>query len=139
MAQRFLLVRGALVHAPRFEDLKAIEDAAVLVDTSTGAILEVAAGEQEATLLAKNGAAATRQLRLISTQFLAPGLIDMHIHAPQVKTYATSLHLAHVQCACDSKHLYCSFHRRSTSAPTCPLLLLLQRSTSSPALRLGYR
>jgi len=76
-------VQGTIVHAPIRGALEILEDAIVGVDAA-GTIAGVARhGDRGHGELAAALAAAGKLERLGAKQFLLPGLVDAHIHAPQ--------------------------------------------------------
>lgn len=72
-------VRGDFVHAPKPGEVEILRDAIITIDT-TGTISDIALPESAA-----HAALATRpDLVLIPDgQFVIPGFVDLHIHAPQ--------------------------------------------------------
>lgn len=84
-------VRGTAIHAPACGTVEVLEDAVVRVD-ETGAIAEIAEAntpEHGAALAAADGSL----ISLGSDQVLLPGLVDLHVHAPQWPQMGKGLHL----------------------------------------------
>jgi guanine deaminase len=85
-----MLVRGTLIHTPVKGEVEIIEDALVTVDDH-GTISSVASNTDDGVL------DAARQddplVELEPGQYLLPGLIDLHIHAPQWPQLGKALHL----------------------------------------------
>ena len=85
-----MLVRGTLIHTPVKGEVEIIEDALVAVDDH-GTISSVARNTDDGLLdAARQGG---YLLELGSGQYLLPGLIDLHIHAPQWPQLGKALHL----------------------------------------------
>jgi len=87
------VIRGDAAHAPRRGEVLMLEDAIIAVGAE-GRISSVAlpadAGYAEA---AADHAAHPQAIRLAKGQYLLPGLIDLHIHAPQWPQLGKALHL----------------------------------------------
>jgi guanine deaminase len=84
-----MLVHGTLMHAPTPGDLEVIEDALVTVDahgtiSNVGSMVDIRKLET---------ARDDELIRLGHGQYLLPGLIDMHVHAPQWPQLGTALDL----------------------------------------------
>ncbi len=79
-----MLVQGTLIHAPTPGEVEIVDNALISVD-KTGTIAEVLAGTPP------SGAADIVYLE--PGQFLLPGLVDLHIHAPQWPQMGKALHL----------------------------------------------
>lgn len=86
-----LLVRGTLIHSPARGDIEIIDDAVVTVDSS-GTIIEIEQASTDGGQAAIAGAA-DNLATLDEGQFLLPGLVDLHIHAPQWPQLGKALHL----------------------------------------------
>lgn len=85
-----LAVVGTAYHTPTHARLEVLEDVVVAVDHS-GTIAGVhAAGTTEASSAMRDAA---EVVRLSSSQRLLPGLVDLHIHAPQWPQLGTGLDL----------------------------------------------
>lgn len=80
-----MLVCGTLIHAPEPGAIEIIEDALVTVDQA-GNITGIERGSAEAS----HG---DEVITLSADQYLLPGLIDLHIHAPQWPQMGKALHL----------------------------------------------
>jgi guanine deaminase len=78
-----LAFRGCLVHTPKYGQMDMLLDRVVIV--IDGKIAKIAAGSEEATVLSIYDVPANEVKRLAEGQFLMPGLIDTHVHAPQVR------------------------------------------------------
>ncbi len=88
-----IILRGTAVHAPRRGEIEILEDAIIAVDAA-GVIASVARPGDEGYARARAAHAADRRaLSLGPGQFLLPGLIDLHIHAPQWPQLGKALHL----------------------------------------------
>jgi guanine deaminase len=74
-----MLVHGTLIHAPLPGDLEIIEDALVTVDVH-GTISNVESMVDASRLEKEHEDGLTR---LEHGQYLLPGLVDLHVHAPQ--------------------------------------------------------
>ncbi|KAJ1720528.1 hypothetical protein LPJ53_004847 [Coemansia erecta] len=89
-APRYTVFLGCLVDTPTFGTLRIRHDAALGVDHSTGRILGI---EEKPALSphklveqwtgSEHPASIVATVRLTADQFLMPGLIDTHTHAPQ--------------------------------------------------------
>jgi guanine deaminase len=98
---RPLAFRGNLVHTPQYGVLDMLIDKIVIV--ADGKIAKIAAGSEEATVLAIWGVDPSETRRLAEGEFLMPGLIDTHVHAPQVGGGVVRRPLHTVTWAC---HVY---------------------------------
>ncbi|KAG6590978.1 guanine deaminase [Phytophthora cinnamomi] len=88
---RFLYVRGCVVHAPRRGCVELLEDAFVSVERASGRIASFHAQTQAGDLLLLSSSAASDVLLLSSPrQFLMPGFVDTHVHAPQFQFAGTA-------------------------------------------------
>ncbi len=85
-----LAVRGTAFHTPSPDTLDVLDDVVISVD-DTGTITSVGSAESAAGKEAWRGA--TRQVRLGRNERLLPGLIDLHLHAPQWPQLGTGLDL----------------------------------------------
>jgi guanine deaminase len=74
-----MLVQGTLIHAPLPGDLEIIENALVVIDDD-GTISSVESSIDIARLQTDPG---NELIRLGDGQYLLPGLVDLHVHAPQ--------------------------------------------------------
>ena len=88
---------GTVVQAPRFGDLTIDQGAVVVVSQATG-IIEAFYGDRECecaeALAAVAAARAAGTLRSLGCrEFLLPGFVDCHLHAPQFSTTGTGLDL----------------------------------------------
>jgi guanine deaminase len=98
-------LRGTAYHTPSYGQLEALRDVVLVV--RDGKIARVAPGAEEATVLREFGLSSARRLQvrrhglrppalqaappeplaapsLQEGQYLVPGFIDTHVHAPQV-------------------------------------------------------
>ena len=78
-----LAVRGTIIDAPIVGEVRVREDALVVVDGS-GSIAEVVERHERGYFdQIDSSAAAGRLVGLGDGQYLLPGMVDLHIHAPQ--------------------------------------------------------
>ncbi|KAL6750281.1 hypothetical protein V8C86DRAFT_2816921 [Haematococcus lacustris] len=82
-----LAFRGTLVHTPAYGQMDIMLDKVVIVQN--GKIVKITAGSEEATVLDIWDIPASAVRRLADGEFLMPGLIDTHVHAPQYKFTGT--------------------------------------------------
>jgi len=82
-------VRGKVLQVPEPDHLEALPDALIVIGAD-GVISEVKKADEES---AGSFRRAGRLLELVSSQYLLPGLIDTHIHAPQWPQMGTALDL----------------------------------------------
>lgn len=88
-----MVVQGTLIHTPVLGEVEVIDNALVSVD-DTGQILAVRSPESESYADDVVAARSNDQLvELDDHQYLLPGLIDLHIHAPQWPQVGKALHL----------------------------------------------
>jgi guanine deaminase len=88
-----LIIRGTAVHAPRRGEVQLLDDAIILVDME-GVIVSITLPADAGYARAKaDHAADSRAVTLGTGQYLLPGLIDLHIHAPQWPQLGKALHL----------------------------------------------
>ncbi|KAE9015662.1 Guanine deaminase [Phytophthora fragariae] len=85
-----MYVRGCVVHAPQRGSIELFEDAFLSVDRTTGRIVSFHAQTQAADALLLSSCAASDVLRLSPRQFLMPGFVDTHVHAPQFQFMGTA-------------------------------------------------
>ncbi len=85
-----LVVVGTAYHAPTSAALEVLADVAIVIDAN-GVITEV--HPEDSTEAASAIAKAMQVVRLTSDQRLLPGLVDLHIHAPQWPQLGTGLDL----------------------------------------------
>lgn len=87
------VIQGTFLHAPQRDTLEVLEDALILVGTDGGISEVVAAGsvKREAVLADAN----SRQVltAVEPPAFLIPGLVDLHVHAPQWPQLGKALHV----------------------------------------------
>lgn len=79
-----MLVHGTLIHAPEPGAIAILEDALVTVD-QVGTIVDVTPDSE--------GSVHDDVIRLSESQYLLPGLVDLHVHAPQWPQIGKALHL----------------------------------------------
>ncbi len=82
-------IRGKVMHVPEPDHLEALADALIVIG-SDGVIERVDKGDAG---LAAEFRSAGRLVELSHSQYLLPGLIDTHIHAPQWPQMGTALDL----------------------------------------------
>jgi guanine deaminase len=88
-----MVVKGTLIHTPVLGEVESIEDALITID-DTGCIASVRNSESENYAADIATAKAGGQLvELTDNQYLLPGLIDLHVHAPQWPQLGKALHL----------------------------------------------
>ncbi len=86
-------VLGTIIHAPILGELEIIPGGLVEVD-ERGEISAVHAADSDSHAVAKEKAIdADGLIELSSDQYLLPGMIDLHIHAPQWPQLGNALHL----------------------------------------------
>jgi guanine deaminase len=88
-----LIVRGTLIHTPVFGEVEVVADALVRVD-SNGQILSVqnpASDSYDENL--RTARASNALIELSNKQYLLPGLVDLHVHAPQWPQLGKALQL----------------------------------------------
>ncbi|NND85216.1 MAG: guanine deaminase [Acidimicrobiia bacterium] len=90
MGHADLAVRGTAFHAPTPDRLDVLEDVVIAVDAD-GRIDAIHPGGSPEGDITENTAA--HSIRLASGQRLLPGLIDLHLHAPQWPQLGTGLDL----------------------------------------------
>ncbi|MBY6093445.1 guanine deaminase [Ferrimonas balearica] len=78
-----LAVRGALFHCPVKGEFEHHEDALVLVGTDGQIESVLTHTDAEFTALSDALAAAGKLTQLAPGQYLMPGMVDLHVHAPQ--------------------------------------------------------
>lgn len=89
-----LFIRGTLAHTPVRGEVELLRDHLVVADTqANGRIVAVVPGAQEAECLVLHGGRPEDVLRLQEGQFLLPGFIDTHLHAPQYAYTGTGTHI----------------------------------------------
>ena len=90
---RGFALRGTFMHAPRRGEVEILEDAVISVD-ATGAIEALHRREEAGHAAAVDEGRRGGTLRELGEgRFLLPGLVDLHIHAPQWPQLGKSLHL----------------------------------------------
>ena len=88
-----MVVKGTLIHTPVLGEVETIEDALITIDGSgqISSILAPATPGYDEGLGAASGSG--QLFELSDRQYLLPGLVDLHIHAPQWPQIGTALHL----------------------------------------------
>lgn len=77
---------GTLIHTPSIQSIEILEQAILVVSASTGCILALQANvpkDQVEQTLTDLGVQPSRTTHLLPGQFLIPGFVDTHNHAPQ--------------------------------------------------------
>ncbi|EGZ07750.1 hypothetical protein PHYSODRAFT_340799 [Phytophthora sojae] len=82
-AGRIQYVRGCVVHAPQRGSVELFEDAFLSIDRESGRITCFHSQTQAEDLLLLSSCAPSDVLQLSPRQFLMPGFVDTHVHAPQ--------------------------------------------------------
>ena len=86
-------LRGTFMHAPRRDEIEILEDAVISVD-GAGAIEALhRPGEAGHATAVAEGRRRGTLTSLGEGRYLLPGLVDLHIHAPQWPQLGKSLHL----------------------------------------------
>lgn len=86
-----LFIRGTVVHTPCRGDVEVLPDRLLAIDDAgSGRILALLPGEQEAECLALHDGREEEVVRLQPHEFLLPGFVDTHFHAPQYAYTGTS-------------------------------------------------
>jgi len=86
-------VCGTVIHAPVCGEVEVLEDALVEVDDA-GHIAALHQGDSgDCEELKRRAAERGRLLQLGAGQYLLPGMVDLHIHAPQWPQLGKALHL----------------------------------------------
>ena len=86
-------VCGTLIHAPRCGELEILEDALLEIDAEGNIARVLETGHGDYIPLKENSKSADTLIQLASGQYLMPGLVDTHIHAPQWPQLGKALHL----------------------------------------------
>jgi len=86
-------IRGQVIHTPVLGEVAAHDDALVTVDAEgfIASVIDQRSPEFVATLEAAERE--DRLIRLDAGQYLLPGLVDLHVHAPQWPQLGKALHL----------------------------------------------
>ena len=88
-----MIVKGTLIHTPTLGDLEVVSDALVTV-AQNGQISSVTKPDAKEYAVQISTARAQNELfELSDHQYLLPGLVDLHIHAPQWPQIGKALHL----------------------------------------------
>lgn len=88
-----MIIKGTIIHTPILGAVEIINDGLIAVDND-GQIMQVHradSGDYEACLAAAH--AEDQLIELQRGQYLLPGLVDLHIHAPQWPQLGKALHL----------------------------------------------
>jgi guanine deaminase len=83
---------GTIVHAPAYGDLSIHENHILVYSAESGSILALAPAADASQLIAEHGMPEAHVRYLKPSQFLMPGLIDCHVHAPQYEFTGTGRH-----------------------------------------------
>ncbi|KAG7397461.1 hypothetical protein PHYBOEH_000740 [Phytophthora boehmeriae] len=84
-----LYVRGRVVHAPLRGEIELFEDAFLTVDSVSGRIVGFHTQTQPDDLVLA-AASSSSFIELSSHEFLMPGFVDTHVHAPQFQFMGTA-------------------------------------------------
>ncbi len=90
---RGVTIRGTLAHAPARGALEIIEDALVAVDAAGDIAAVRAPSDGDHVRLREEARRRGHLLELTASQLLLPGLVDLHVHAPQWPQLGKALHL----------------------------------------------
>lgn len=83
----YLIIVGPIIHALSFGNLELKEKCGIKVDVSSGRIVQMTDDVESL----KDGASSYRLIELKAGQFLCPGFIDTHHHAPQTANLGLGL------------------------------------------------
>jgi guanine deaminase len=81
-------IKGTALHTPTPKQLEVMRDTLIVIGAD-GTIVRVESGAESAPHFRETG----RLIELTPTQYLLPGLIDTHVHAPQWPQMGTALDL----------------------------------------------
>ncbi len=88
-----MFVMGTLFHTPRLGEVETIADALISIDHNG----QISAIQHPGTTRYEDSVQAATEsgqlFKLSESQYLLPGLVDLHIHAPQWPQIGTALHL----------------------------------------------
>jgi guanine deaminase len=76
-------IRGRAMHAPQRGAIEIIDDAVIIIDAAGRIIAATNTAAPDGPATAAQFAAAGRLTTLAPRQFLLPGMVDLHVHAPQ--------------------------------------------------------
>lgn len=76
-------LRGTLVHAPAAGDIEVLEDALIAVDNEGRIAAVPSPGQPDYVKLEQMAGEAGKLEALSAGEYLLPGLVDTHVHAPQ--------------------------------------------------------
>jgi guanine deaminase len=87
------VIHGTLIHTPEFGEIEVLRNALVSVDGdgAIAGVMHAGASLYPSTLAAAKGDGTLVELQ--DGQYLLPGLVDLHIHAPQWPQMGTALQL----------------------------------------------
>ncbi len=88
-----ITVCGTLIHAPVCGEIEVLADALILVDDMGNIAAIHQAGNDSYEGVRRQAAGHNRLVQLAAGQYLLPGLVDLHIHAPQWPQLGKALHL----------------------------------------------
>ena len=86
-------VCGTVIHAPVCGEVEVLEDALIEVDDAGHIAALHQDGSDDYEELRRRAAERGRLLLLAAGQYLLPGMVDLHIHAPQWPQLGKALHL----------------------------------------------
>ena len=86
-------IRGTLMHTPRREEIEILEDTVISVDAAGNIDALYRPGEAGHAAAVTEGRRRGTLTELGEGCYLLPGLVDLHIHAPQWPQLGKSLHL----------------------------------------------
>ncbi|CAE8600397.1 unnamed protein product, partial [Polarella glacialis] len=87
------IYEGTLVDTPAFGQLRLRPDGKLVVDADGLIVADLEAGSSPGSEALRQAIADGSVIRLESGQFLMPGFVDCHIHAPQFSYTGTGLDL----------------------------------------------
>ena len=87
------VVRGTLIHAPVLGQVSILEDALVMVGANGNIDQVVERSSPSWSDICREASRAGKLSRLDNGQYLLPGLVDLHVHAPQWPQLGKALHL----------------------------------------------
>ncbi|CEG45831.1 guanine deaminase [Plasmopara halstedii] len=90
-------VRGCVVHAPSLSNIELCEDAFLSIDPLTGRIAAFHTQITPSDLHVLSNARSSDVLHLRKGQFIIPGFVDTHVHAPQFQFMGTATDLPLMQ------------------------------------------
>lgn len=88
-----MVVKGTLIHTPVLGEMEIIENALVTIDLGGKISSILSPGTAEYDNGVRTALESSQLFELGDKQYLLPGLVDLHIHAPQWPQIGTALHL----------------------------------------------